>query len=319
MNIHIIQLPHTFPYLVNLSLPFKKYGFDTITLVANGFDIEQIKELTEFTRKYDYIKILDIPTKRILSHGQALNYAFENSSDELFCFADHDIFPTQSLKNEIKEALEYNDVICLGDRPENTIANYKGFAASATQTQSGIPLVTSFFSIYKRSVVELAKTFHKVGFEQYFRKSQIPKSLNNQPDIEELREPFLIDTCKAQSLALFQLNKSIFHLGTKKVCHLGGLCGAINRYTNNGFPTVKDFIITKMPTTNELENFYLNNQKRHPKVLELKRAISDFSLQLLIALQQGSELPNFKCNDSYLEKNISKIVMDVTNNIILKN
>ena len=313
MNIHIVHLPHTFPYLADISLAFNKYGFDTVTLVANGFNQDQIQHLRDFTSRYTFLRILDIPTKRILSHGQALNYAFKQSQDELFCFADHDIFPTEPIVETIQSALKEFDVACLGNRPENISAEYKGFAASAVATQSGIPLATSFFSIYHRSDVEIANATHNVGFEQYFRKSQVPETLAHYIDIQALKEPFLIDTCKALSLALFQSGKTVTHLDSNKVCHLGGLCGAINRFTNNSLQIKKEFVVQNMPNTSQLENYYRENQKRHPKVLELKRLISDFSLQLLIALKQGTELPSFICEDEDLNSTITHIYQDVSN------
>lgn len=313
MNIHIVHLPHTFPYLVDLSLAFKKYGFDTVTLVANGFNQEQIQHLNHFANMYPFIKVLDVPTKRILSHGQALNYAFEHSQGKFFCFADHDIFPIQPIINDIQSALKDFDVACLGDRPENISTYYKGFAASAVATQSGTPLATSFFSIYDRSAVEFANTSFKVGFEQYFRKNQLPEILTHHIDIQALREPFLIDTCKALSLALFQSGKTVQHLGSNKVCHLGGLCGAINRFTNNEMQIKKEFVVQDMPNIIDLEYYYQKNQQRHPKVLEVKRTISDFSLQLLIALKQRVELPSFKCDDKNLQLTINRIIQEMSN------
>ena len=313
MNIHIVHLPHTFSYLIDLSLMFNKYGFDTVTLVANGFNQDQIQHLYNFADKHSFLRILDIPTKRILSHGQSLNYAFERSQDEFFCFADHDIFPTEPIIDTIQSTLKEFDVACFGNRPENISAQYKGFAASALATQSGIPLATSFFSIYKRSVVEIANAAYKVGFEQYFRKSQIPETLAHQIDIQALKEPFLIDTCKALSLALFQSGKTVSHLDSNMVCHLGGLCGAINRFTNNNLQIKDKFVVQNMPNTSQLENYYLENQKRHPKVLELKRIISDFSLQLLIALKQGDKPPSFICEDENLKNTINYIYQDVSN------
>ena len=77
MNIHIVHLPHTFPYLIDLSLMFNKYGFDTVTLVANGFNQDQIQHLYNFADKHSFLRILDIPTKRILSHGCVMAYKFK--------------------------------------------------------------------------------------------------------------------------------------------------------------------------------------------------------------------------------------------------
>ncbi|MFV0542732.1 MAG: hypothetical protein ACK5L8_03475 [Marinicella pacifica] len=307
MNIHIVHLPHTFPYLLEFSLAFKKYGFDTVTLVANGFNLEEIKQLKKSVSCFTFIEILDIPTKRILSHGQALNFAFEHSQDELFCFADHDIFPTQNLRQDIQLSLQEYDVVCLGDRPENTQTVYKGFAASATESQSGVPLATSFFSIFKRKVIEQAKLHFNVGFEQYFRKSQLPRSLTDQSDIKSLQEPFLIDTCKVLSLAFYELGYNVKYLNTDKVCHYGGLAGAINRYINNNKSLKSEFIAPHLPGNQELENHYKTYQKRHPKVLELKRCISDYALQLIIALQEETSLPSFKTDNDELKKSVDKI------------
>jgi len=293
---------------MDLSLPFHTYGFDTVTLVANGFDEEQIKLLRQLASDYDFVKILDVPTKRILSHGQALNYAFQRNQDAYFCFADHDIFPIEPLANDIQTAMQTHDVVCLGDRPENIAAEYRGFAASATATQSGVPLATSFFSVYKRSVVELANSTHQVGFEQYFRKSQIPEPLLFHADIQALNEPFLVDTCKALSLALHDSGKTVKHLGAQKVCHLGGLSGAINRFINSGKHIQEHFVVEDMPDTDYLEQYYRQHQRRHPKVMELKRAISDYSLQLLMALKAGRKAPEFTCEDDNLNQTIQQIL-----------
>lgn len=307
MNIHIVQLPHTFPYLIDLSLAFKKYGFNYITLVANGFNQDQMYQLYDFASQHAFIRVLDIPTKRILSHGQALNYAFDKSQDELFCFADHDIFPTMPIADDIQLKLKDYDVVCLGNRPENISAKYKGFAASSLSTQSGTPLATSFFTIYKRSSVALAKDVYKVGFEQYFRKGQVPKELANHIDIQTLKEPFLIDTCKMLSIAMYQLGNSIEYLESNNVCHLGGLCGAINRHIKNKLNIKKKFIVNSLPNTKMLESYYQKNQKRHPKVMELKRTISDFSLQLIIAIKQGHNKPSIVCDNEELYNTIAEI------------
>lgn len=309
MNIHIVQLPHTFPYLVHLSLAFHKYGFDKVILVANGFGLPQIKELYSFAEKYNFVEILDIPTKRVIGHGEALNYAFKHSREDVFCFADHDIFPTSYVLSDIKSALMSGDVACLGSRPENAHIEYKGFAASATNTPSGVPLATSFFSIYKRPALEEIFNLYNIGFEQYFRKSQVPEYLKKQTDIANLREPFLIDTGKALSLALFKKNKRVMHLGSQNVCHLGGLCGAISRLINNNQQNKKEFIVQKLPNKEELELFYKQNQQRHPQVLELKRAISDYALQLLISLKGKQPLPKFISQDANVQVAVNAITI----------
>lgn len=313
MNLHIVHLPHTFLYLLDFSLAFKRYGFDKVTCVANGFNFEEIKDLRTYASKYSFIDILDIPTKRTLSHGQALNYAFERSQDELFCFADHDIFPTQGLKQDIQSSLEQFDVVCLGDRPENIEAEYKGFAASAIETPSGIPLATSFFSIFKRSTIEQAKARYNVGFEQYFRISQIPPVFTNYKDIKTLEEPFLIDTCKILSLALYKMGNKINHLASNKVCHFGGLTGAINRYIDNGKPILKTIKAPILPYNSELISHYEKYKIRHPKVLELKRSISDYALQLIVAIQNNTSIPQFETEDEIIQSTIVKIRSDTQN------
>lgn len=307
MNVHIVHLPHTFPYLLNLSLAFHQHGFERVTLVANGFDQQQYEQLHELTAAYDFVHLLDIPTKRILSHGQALNHAFAVSDDAYFCFADHDIFPTQNLADVIGDYTAKHDVVCFGDRPENTAVDYKGFAASATRTQSDVPLATSFFSVYKRAVTTAAMAKQKIGFEQYFRRSQMPVNWATHPDIAELNEPFLIDTCKLLSLVMHQMGCSVAHLGAGYVCHLGGLCGAINRYTNSGKQQVKTFSIDGVPNENELHEYYQLHQKRHPKVMEIKRAISDYALQLLIAHQLGEALPQFQVEHEMIRSAVTGI------------
>lgn len=307
MNVHIVHLPHTFPYLINLSLAFHQHGFERVTLVANGFDQQQFQQLQDLTAGHDFVHLMDLPTKRILSHGQALNHAFHASNDAYFCFADHDIFPTQDLAGVINESAGNYDVICFGDRPENTAIEYKGFAASATQTQSGIPLATSFFSVYKRSVTAAAMAQQKIGFEQYFRRSQIPKGWANHPDIAELNEPFLVDTCKLLSLVMHQMGCKVSNLGAGYVCHLGGLCGAINRYINSDKKAVKSFEVTDIPSEAELLEFYHSNQKRHPKVMEIKRAISDYALQLLIAHQEGQQPPRFDVENDMIRAAVKAI------------
>lgn len=313
MKLHIIHLPHTFPYLLDFSLAFKRYGFDQITLVANGFNLDEIKQLRSYISKFSFINILDIPTKKILSHGQALNYAFEHSQEDLFCFADHDIFPTQNLKQKIQSSLQSCDVVCLGDRPENTLADYKGFAASARETPSGVPLITSFFTILKRPIIEQAKLEFNVGFEQYFRFSQLPPTFVRHEDIKPLKEPFLIDTCKALSLALHTMGHKITHLPSHQVCHFGGLAGAINRYIQGGHLIKKDFKAPLLPDKDELVNHYEIHQIRHPKVLELKRCISDYALQLIIALQNKAELPQFITDNEVLKNSIFEIEQDTLN------
>jgi len=220
MNIHIVHLPHSFHFLVDLCHPFYQQGFSSVTLVANGFNSDQINALNRYAEKHEYIRVLDIPTRRVLSHGQALNFAFQQSKGDLFCFADHDIFPTAPIAETIHCALKESDVVCFGDRPENLMANYKGFSASSLYTQSGVPLATSFFSIYRRSAVSQVETSFSVGFEQYFRKQQLPDLLARHPDIEKLKEPFLIDTGKAMSVALNHLGRRIKHSNFEHVCHL---------------------------------------------------------------------------------------------------
>ena len=312
MNVYIIHLPHTFDYLLELSPAFKKYGFSRVTLVANGFDFEQIQRLNSYAENHDFVTVLDIPTKRILSHGQALNLAFEHCQEEYFCFADHDIFPTQIITDKIFEALKNHDVVSLGDRPENTHANYKGFAASAVETQSGVPLATSFFSVYQKAATQSVMRAYGVGFEQYFRKSQLPASLINHPDIEALNEPFLVDTCKALSLAMHEDHRTVTHLGATGVCHLGGLCGAISRYIQSGKPTQTTFHMAGVPSAKDLEQYYRDHQQRHPKVLEMKRMISDYALQLLLALKKSGDLPKFSCDDPSLNDTLYLIEQQVT-------
>ncbi|GEM_PF-2870307 len=311
MNIHIVHLPHTFPFLLDLSLAFQRFGFQTITLVANGFNLDQIKALDDFANKNPCIRILDLPTKRILSHGEALNYAFRLGSEEIFCFADHDIFPIAPVIEDIASGLKNNAAVCLGNRPENMV-NYKGFAASATQTASGIPLITSFFSAFRRDAVAAVSHKYKVGFEQYFRKSQLPLEFRQFPDIKALKEPFLIDTCKALSLAFYLSHKSIVHVEAEKVCHLGGLSGAISkRLAGKTAAPETAFIFEQGPGKEALLHYYQKHQKRHPHVLRTKQLIADYALQTIINLKSSRPPPAYESEDAELEKRLTHIKVNL--------
>jgi len=231
---NLIFTRHTVRYLRLAALSLLEQSSLRFRLVGNGITDEEAVELADLGAVSPRFEFLDWPTGPVLPHGVILNGLADLETGPYFCFADSDIFALAPFEQTLVAAWDRQPVFSSCRRLENAPdVDYVGYmGGGATRSPEGWPLATSFFCIYERERLEHLRRKYGTGFEQVYRRSQVPRGA--RPVLERL----------GVSSAQFDTGKLLGVLGhaegiapvfreIPELAHVGGLSGELMRGPRN--------------------------------------------------------------------------------------
>ncbi len=245
---NIIYTPGTVKQLSFFVWSLLKWTSATFRLVSNGCLPQEQQYLSKLCHQNSQLEYWSIPTNNILPHGQALNYLQAMTQDQYFCFMDSDIFVTGDFTAEIAEYKTDHAGIFSGmpiwvkSEEEVFPPGFRSMTGMFNRTSEGLPLGSTFFSIYNNQLLTELMQSTGIGFEEY-RWSEIPTSVQNRINTLGLAID-IYDTSKVLNLLLLADNKKLINLNLASLCHIGGTSFQV---FNNNQQNFKRKFIDKLP------------------------------------------------------------------------
>ncbi|MFV0542733.1 MAG: hypothetical protein ACK5L8_03480 [Marinicella pacifica] len=193
-----------------------------VTLVANGLNQDESTMLQSFCSQIGCTHF-ELQTKNVLSHGDALNFLFNQHEDSWFCFCDSDIISIDPHANDIHlgnnlQALSACDAM-FWDNSE-----VKGVLGRCNRWPDGSLNLSSFFCIYHTETLRSLMNKYNVDFDNV-RFNQIKsdkiRQILNQKGIDQ--KSLKLDTGKVITAALEADNHSFSHTDIPSLLHIGGM------------------------------------------------------------------------------------------------
>jgi hypothetical protein len=225
---NVIFIPGTVDYQAIALMSLLQNSDMNFRLVGNSLNEKEARLLNQISDLSPRLSAINFESKQIIPHGTLLDLLWLTESHELFCFCDSDLFLFKHLNEiELIQAMQHKVALSSGGRIENQDEGvYAGFKGGATRfsPDGGIKLATSFFCMYRRSVLKQVTARFSVGFEQYRNRQQIPPQA--LAVIDRLALEFeMFDTGKLFSVLLHELGHDQAYLDIEGLVHIGGMSG----------------------------------------------------------------------------------------------
>jgi len=226
IQFYIIYLPNTVRYLTPMVQSLLKWSNFSFCLVANGCAFEEQKELQIFTQTNSRLSFLSLPFKKIIRHGEALNFLFQKSESSVFAFMDSDIFASGVFLPSLMEALNKNDGVFSGrplwaSKKEGILPKDSPMVFGRYHhTTNGLCLGNTYFALYHKAALKEAFDSGLVDFRIAFEKHLT--SSQRQFLMEQKLERSYYDTGKLLNIHLLNQGKQFAYLDLPNLHHLGG-------------------------------------------------------------------------------------------------
>ncbi|MEM6580391.1 MAG: glycosyltransferase [Pseudomonadota bacterium] len=228
LSFHLIYMPNTVRYLYPFVASLLRYSDSRFVLVSNNCSREEKNFISRECRNNSRLEFVDLPTKEVSwAHGRCLNYLYEKSDSDYFCFIDSDIFATGRFLPQFLPKLGTHACVssCSSlwatEEDGKTSPFVKQLSGRHNQTPEGQCLATSYFAMYKRSSLEACRHLCSVDFRRVSW-SDFPQSMHAAAEKNKLRKN-KYDTAKMLNLALIFQGFSLFHEEADNLVHLGSI------------------------------------------------------------------------------------------------
>lgn len=167
LTFNIIFVRDTVRYLRLAVLSLLAHSPYRYRLIANGLKRDELAVLEEFCGLSARLELYAYPTVATVPHGTLLTLLAAREQGEYFCFMDPDIFASAPFQEELEAQLAECDIFSscyhLGlDVRERLV----GFQGRCLETPTGLPLATTFFSVYRNEPLRRLTQESGVGFER---------------------------------------------------------------------------------------------------------------------------------------------------------
>ena len=224
---HIIYTPGVVKYLRLFILSLLRWSDCSFRLVANGCLSEEIRDLRAFCHKNPRLEFLRLPSKKMMKHGDALNYLQLIEPSDYFCFMDPDILVTGEFLEEFIPCLEQNVGVFSGfpiwcESEEQILPEtFPKIFGRHNITSDGLCIGGTFFAIYNN--IKLSQIIQSTGisFDQYTWQ-QIPEQYQRQIAEMGLKKE-TYDTGKVLNLLLLAQKHSLIFKEIPSLKHIGGI------------------------------------------------------------------------------------------------
>ncbi|MDJ1138970.1 hypothetical protein [Marinicella marina] len=219
---YIIITPRSLKYLKFAVWSLQVRKDMTVILVANGLDQTESTDLTLFAEQIG-CDLINLPTKKVMSHGASLDYLLAQHSAPWFCFCDSDIISHDDDACDIYPASELK-AISSCDAMFWDDSEVKGVLGRCNKWPDGSPNMASFFCVYETSTLKRVRAKYDIGFDNItynqihstdLRQLLLGKGIN-----EQSRK---LDTGKALTAAMELEQVPFEHKNIASLLHVGGL------------------------------------------------------------------------------------------------
>jgi hypothetical protein len=228
LTFHIIYTSGTVQYLSIFLFSLLKWSNCSFRLVANGCSSEEKQFLQSLCQNNPRLGFLDLPSKSMMKHGDALDYLHALENSEYFCFMDSDILATGEFMGEFVPYLARCAGVFSGSpiwctREEQILPkSFPNMPGRYNRTQQGQCIGSSYFAIYNNE--QLTRVLQPTGMSfNPYNWQDIPQPYQTQFDRMGLKKKNY-DTGKVLNLALLAQEKgSLVFREPSSLIHIGGI------------------------------------------------------------------------------------------------
>lgn len=292
LTFYIIYTPESFSILKLAIESLVYYTNYNYILVGNGISENEFDEIHQFCNTSDQLDCIELPGNVTVPHGTALTHLFSTSESEYFCFMDSDIFAFNDFSKQLEQLIKNHDVVS-SCRPIEWLNKTvdRGYRGQCTVSPSGKPVAMTYFSVYKRSKVAPILKKHKISFERYMRKHQIPNEIQSILNPRD-QHTWVFNTAKLVNILQSYNSCTFAYQEFEGLIHLGG----VSRFTVHNIQGTRK----KMNTNNHQAMDRLNSR--------------NYFFHLLTNIENRLfKLPEINLHDKELENK----VLNVGQNLIL--
>jgi hypothetical protein len=169
LQFNIIYTPGTVRYLTPFVPTLLKWSDCRYRLVANGCADDECALLESICALDDRLQLLVMPEKRMVPHGETLDFLHERSDSEYFCFMDSDILATGPFLDDFRAELNDCEVFssCLPlwhNLDDITIPkHFRHMHGIHAYTNNGMTIACDYFVIYNNKAFVEAREATGVG------------------------------------------------------------------------------------------------------------------------------------------------------------
>ena len=227
LTFYIIYTPDTVRLLSFFVKSLLYHSDCNFCLVSNACREDEDTILRQMCVGEKRLSFLKLPTEKMWSHGEALNYLFHLNKSDYFCFMDSDIFATGKFLTQFEPLIEKNagvfscSSLWMRDEEKAVPDSYPILSGRYNRTSDGICLGSSYFAIYNCKKINALIEKSSIDLNNFFWKD-LP--VKHQKEIAELglqRKRY--DTCRVFNLRLLSRGEQLHFEESKHLVHIGGI------------------------------------------------------------------------------------------------
>jgi hypothetical protein len=226
LQFNIIYTPGTVRYLSPFISTLLKWSDCRYRLVANGCSDNECAVLQAIADLDDRLELLVMPEKRMVPHGETLDFLHARNDSEWFCFMDSDILAVGPFFDDFRADLQNADVFssCLPlwhNKKDITIPDsFRHMHGIHAYTADGMTIACDYFVIYNDKVFVEARKATGVGLAVC---GWNELSADNQAAIKKLGQQRVdYDSGKALTLLMAARGARIHYRQSDNLKHIGG-------------------------------------------------------------------------------------------------
>jgi len=226
LQFNIIYTPDTVRYLTPFILTLLKWSDCRYRLVANGCLDEELELLQAVSELDSRLELLVMPEKRMVPHGETLNFLHERTDSDYFCFMDSDILATGPFMSEFQEDMENAEVFssCLPlwhVEKDITIPDFfESMHGIHAYTSDGATIACDYFVVYDNKAFTEARQATGVGLPVLAWEDIGPENQHALQDLGQRRSFY--DSGKALTLLMAAQGARIKYRQSERLKHIGG-------------------------------------------------------------------------------------------------
>lgn len=226
LQFNIIYTPGTVRYLTPFVPTLLRWSDCRFRLVANGCPDDECKLLETVSALDDRLEILVMPEKRMVPHGETLDFLHERTASDYFCFMDSDILATgpfmDDFRDDLAEADVFSSCLPLWRNPDDIVipAHFEHMHGIHAYTDSGITVACDYFVIYKNKAFVEAREATGAGLAVVGWDSITPENQQTLRELGQQRSDY--DSGKMLTLLMTARGARIRHRQSDWLKHIGG-------------------------------------------------------------------------------------------------
>ena len=171
LQLNVIYTPGTVRYLTPFISTLLSWSDCRYRMVANGCSDDECDLLRSIAALDDRLELLIMPEKRMVPHGETLDFLHARTDSDWFCFMDSDILAVGPFLEDFKADLQQAEVFssCLPlwyNEKDITIPDFfRHMHGIHAYTESGLTIACDYFVIYNNKEFMRAREATGVGLK----------------------------------------------------------------------------------------------------------------------------------------------------------